>query len=90
MRKKRTYDEYIELGQLLYSAHESLVQGYCKAGNMFPLNTAELRQLEKAQKALDAARKGLDNNFCSEYTEHDIPPGSPKYPMYPGASEKRL
>jgi hypothetical protein len=83
-RRQRSYPDYVELGRLLFDAHERLSHGLVKASEMFPLNSKHVRSLEKIGNALNDLRSNIDTDYCEAFADRESAPGDPKFPMYPG------
>jgi hypothetical protein len=81
--KKRTYEDWVELGRLLTVAREAIVSAVVKSSKMFPLIDGETKKILSIEKKLSHIKSILDDRYCLEYEHEDIETFPIKFPMYP-------
>jgi hypothetical protein len=84
-RKHRNYEDYRQLGRLLYQAQSSMQTAYTLMANeMYRKNDPKVRKLARIERDLLEFRSKIDNDFCRDVPEADVPEGEPNFPIFPG------
>jgi hypothetical protein len=84
-RKHRHYEDYRELGRHLYQAQSSIQHAYIYMANeMYRKSDPRVRMLARIERDLFNFRSKIDNDFCSDVPEADVPEGEPNFPIFPG------
>jgi hypothetical protein len=85
-RKKRTYEDYRELGSELYTAKKTLIGARMKAQDMFGKSKPESRKLDKVLKYLGAACALLSNREDPSEKPPTTRPHTLSQPCQPAAA----
>ena len=84
MKKKRKYEDYRELGNILYVLNVALIAATIETQDMFGKTRPQALEFERLAKQFGELRAELDSHFCNEFPESAVPVGEPKFPVYPG------
>ena len=84
MKKRRSYMDYRELGNLLCVATAALGSAYLKLENMFGRTRPPAQELWRLIKSYEKLKAELDRQYCQEIPETAVPSGDQRFPIYTG------
>lgn len=82
-RKKRAYSDYEELGIMLQAIYDNSLKAVVKANSMYPRDHKNYRKVERLYELITDIKCGIDDDYCAEIDQKDIPKGHPIFPIYP-------
>jgi hypothetical protein len=84
VKRRFSLEEHWIIGTLLHSAHSAVQSLLLAVSKVYPLRSPQVRQLERAVKALTAARSSLDSAMFQEYGD-----AASTRAYYPGPAQRQ-